>query len=124
MIRVSSAIPIERSLLYVQPLYLAASQGSLPELKRVIVAFGNRIAMEETLEKSLQRIFGSGPAQEAPQIAAPAATESAPEKKNLAAQALEHFRRSQELLKQGNWSGYGEELKRVEALLKEMQKAP
>jgi flagellin-specific chaperone FliS len=46
------------------------------------------------------------------------------EKKNLAAQALDHFRRSQEFLKQGNWSGYGEELKRVEALLKELQNAP
>ena len=43
------AIPIERSLLYVQPLYLAAEKGSLPELKRIIVAHGNEIAMEETL---------------------------------------------------------------------------
>jgi uncharacterized protein len=117
-------IPIERSLLYVQPLYLAASQGSLPELKRVIVAFGNQIVMEETLEKSLQRIFGSKPGEEAAQLAKPAAPETAPEKKNLAAQALEHFHRSQEFLKQGNWSGYGAELKQVETLLREMQKAP
>ena len=55
------AIPIEKSLLYVQPLYLAAEQGSLPELKRVIVAFGNRIVMEETLDQALQRIFGAKP---------------------------------------------------------------
>ena len=118
------AIPIEKSLLYVQPLYLAASQGSLPELKRVIVAFGNQIAMEETFEQSLQRIFGAKPGQQALAVAKAAAAEVAPEKKNLAAQALEHFHRSQEFLKQGNWSGYGEELKRVEALLKEMQKTP
>jgi uncharacterized protein len=113
-------IPIERSLLYVQPLYLAASQGSLPELKRVIVAFGNQIAMEETLEQSLQRIFG-GRADPQPAAVARAATTGTPEKKNLPAQALEHFRRSQEFLKQGNWSGYGEELNKVEAILKEMQ---
>jgi uncharacterized protein len=117
-------IPIEKSLLYVQPLYLAASQGSLPELKRVIVAFGNQIAMEETLDQSLQRIFGSKPGQEAVPVVKAATAAAAPEKKNLAAQALEHFRRSQEFLRQGNWSGYGEELKRVEALLREMQKAP
>ncbi len=117
-------IPIEKSLLYVQPLYLAASQGSLPELKRVIVAFGSQIAMEETLEKSLQRIFGAKTGQDAPQVAKASTTESAPEKKSLAAQALEHFRRSQEFLRQGNWSGYGEELKQVEALLREMQKTP
>jgi uncharacterized protein len=117
-------IPIEKSLLYVQPLYLAASQGSLPELKRVIVAFGNQIVMEETLDKSLQRIFSVKPGQEAPQIAQAPSPESPGPAKNLAAQALEHFRRSQEHLKQGNWSGYGEELKRVEGLLREMQKTP
>ena len=55
------AIPIETSLLYVQPLYLGAEKGSLPELKRVIVAFGNQIAMEETLEQSLQRISAANP---------------------------------------------------------------
>ena len=47
------AIPIEKSLLYVQPIYLAAEQGSLPELKRVVVAFGKRIAMEETSRPSV-----------------------------------------------------------------------
>ncbi|MBF8261279.1 MAG: conserved membrane protein of unknown function, partial [candidate division NC10 bacterium] len=52
------AIPIERSLLYVQPLYLAAEKGSLPELKRIIVAHGNEIAMEETLERALTQVFG------------------------------------------------------------------
>ncbi len=55
------AIPIEESLLYVQPLYLAAERGRLPELKRVIAAYGNRIAMDETLEASLQQLFGARP---------------------------------------------------------------
>jgi hypothetical protein len=114
------AIPIEKSLLYVQPLYLAASQGSLPELKRVIVAFGSQIAMEETLEQSLQRLFGAKPGQKQAQSAAPS-TPAATDDKNLGRRALEHFQRSQEFLKQGNWAGYGEEIKRVEALLKQMQ---
>jgi uncharacterized membrane protein (UPF0182 family) len=120
------AIPIEKSLLYVQPLYLAASQGSLPELKRVIVAFGSQIAMEETLERSLQTIFGTKPpaALETPQVASTSAPQAAPADKNLAGQALEHFRRSQDFLKQGNWAGYGEELKKVEALLREIEKRP
>ncbi len=54
-------VPIERSLVYVQPLYIAAEQGQLPELKRVIVGFGERIAMEETLEGALARVFGAEP---------------------------------------------------------------
>jgi uncharacterized protein len=116
------AIPIETSLLYVQPLYLAAEKGSLPELKRVIVAFGNQIAMEETLEQSLQRIFGGKPTP-GPVIQQPVAAPQTPAaEKELARQALGHFSRAQELLRQGNWAGYGDELKKVEDLLREMQK--
>ena len=116
------AIPIETSLLYVQPLYLAAEKGSLPELKRVIVAFGNQIAMEETLEQSLQRIFGGKPAPQPVQQPV-VATQTLTAEKELARQALAHFSRAQELLRQGDWAGYGDELKKVETLLREMQKS-
>src|SRR5439155_15778299 len=75
------AIPLDQSLIYVQPLYLAASeQGALPELRRVIVSYGNAIAMEPTLEQSLARIFG-GRAETAaarPADAAPTATSTTP----------------------------------------------
>ena len=50
-------IPIERSLLYVEPLYLEAEQNELPTLARVIVVLGNRIVMTETLDRSLRAIF-------------------------------------------------------------------
>jgi uncharacterized membrane protein (UPF0182 family) len=117
------AIPIEQSLLYVQPLYLAASEkGSLPELKRVITAFGNQIAMEETLEESLERIF-SGRAGKAPTPAAPL-PEKAEMTKDLSRRAWEHYARAQDLLRQGNWAGFGDELKKLEGALKEMQKSP
>ncbi len=113
------AIPIEKSLLYVQPLFLAAEKGSLPELKRVIVAFGNQIAMEETLDQSLQRVFGGKASAEPSPM--PASVKEALIESTLAQRALEHFSRSQEFLRQGNWAGYGEEQKRLEALLREMQ---
>jgi uncharacterized membrane protein (UPF0182 family) len=51
-------IPVNESLLYVRPLYLRSSQGRIPELKRVIVAYQNRIVMAETLTQALARIFG------------------------------------------------------------------
>jgi hypothetical protein len=63
-------IPIERSLVYVEPLYIAAEKGQLPELKRVIVGFGDRIAMEETLEGAIARVFG-GPVPQAGAEVAP-----------------------------------------------------
>ena len=50
-------IPIEKSLLYVQQIYLKAEGGRIPELKRVIVAYENKISMEKTLDLALERIF-------------------------------------------------------------------
>jgi uncharacterized membrane protein (UPF0182 family) len=100
-------IPIERSLVYVEPLYIAAEKGQLPELKRVIVGFGDRIAMEETLEGALARVFG-GPVGRAGTEGAPtppvAAEGSAKTLLDAAASALtranEELRRLSELLRQ------------------------
>ena len=51
-------IPIEKSLMYVQPLYLQAEGGRIPELKRVVVAYQNRVVMQETLDGALTELFG------------------------------------------------------------------
>ena len=114
------AIPIEKSLLYIQPLYLAAEKGSLPELKRVIAAFGNKIAMRETLEESLQDIFGAKSTGKTARIEP--GVEKIKEVTGLASRALEHYLKSKEFLRQDNWARFGEELKRVEDLLRELQK--
>ncbi|MBI4628784.1 MAG: UPF0182 family protein [Candidatus Rokubacteria bacterium] len=117
------AIPIDQSFIYVQPLFLAASeQGALPELRRVIVAYGNQIAMEPTLEQSLARIFGGRPAG-----AAAAEAAAAPARPGLAGtdagrqlgqRALEIFSRAQEALRRGDWAAYGAEQKRLEEALR------
>src|SRR3954464_6625080 len=52
-------IPIEDSILYVSPLYLRAEKGQIPELKRVIAAYGDRVVMEETLPGALAALFKS-----------------------------------------------------------------
>jgi uncharacterized membrane protein (UPF0182 family) len=51
-------IPIERSLLYVEPLYLIAEQNSVPTVVRVAVVYQNRVVMEKTLREALARLFG------------------------------------------------------------------
>jgi uncharacterized membrane protein (UPF0182 family) len=118
------AIPIEKSILYVQSLYLAAEKGQLPELKRVIVAFGNAIAMEENLEQALQRIFGGEMMREKELSAAPAAAAAVKEQtdRQLAMEALTHYRKAQEFLRQGNWGAYGETLKKMEEALRKLEK--
>ena len=50
-------VPIENSILYVSPLYLRAESGQLPELKRVIAAYGDRVVMEDTLPAALAALF-------------------------------------------------------------------
>jgi len=111
-------IPVESSLLYVQPLYLEAARGGLPELKRVIVAFGNAIVMEETLDTALQQIF-SGRTQGS--LIETSSKSSASESvQALSRQAQTHFDRANARLRQGDWSGYGQEMKEVERLLKKL----
>jgi uncharacterized membrane protein (UPF0182 family) len=121
------AIPIEQSLLYVQPLYLAAEKDSLPELKRVIVAYGNQIAMEDNLEASLNQIFGgsAGPAP-VPAAASAAGVPGAPPAavegiRGLADQAWQQYSRAQDMLRQGNFGGYGDAIKQLEGTLKTLR---
>jgi uncharacterized membrane protein (UPF0182 family) len=121
------AIPIDQSLIYVLPLYLAADQaGALPELRRVVVAYANQIAMEPSLELSLQRIFGGRlggmervegqPARGAPSLAVTDAVAV-----GLAQRAWDAWQKAQEALRRGDWSGYGEEQKRVEDALRQLK---
>jgi hypothetical protein len=114
-------IPIERSLLYVQPLYLAAADKvGLPELRRVIVAYENDVVMEENLELALQRLFGAKKAFAG--RAGEAAVDIKTTATDLAKEAMRVFERAIELQRQGNWAGYGEEIKKLEQLLKRIAK--
>ena len=113
-------IPIENSLLYIEPLYLSAEAGSLPELRRVIVAYGNQLSMQDNLEGALAATFGSRPViatRPEPTTSAPPGGGTAQDKLRS---ALGHFDRAQELLRQGNWAGYGKELKETETILREL----
>lgn len=118
------AIPIEKSILYVESLYLAAANGQLPELKRVIVAYGNTIAMEETLDLALQKIFGGGPIKDrmSPGEGKKPTVSAERSERQTAMEALGHFRKAQEFLRQGNWARYGEEIQKTGELLLSLEK--
>lgn len=105
-------IPIEDSLLYVEPIYLRAeSENSLPEVRRVIVGYGETIVMERTFEEALEKIFGEGieaPDEERdePQPGVPGITEDETTQE-LIGRAQDVFNRAQEAQRQGNWAEYG-----------------
>jgi len=119
-------IPIEDSLLYVEPLYLQAEQSKMPELRRVIVVYGERVVMEKNLDEALKKIFGPGapPVTETPDNPNPDSS-STPESLSiteLTAKASLTFQEAQRRLREGDWAGYGESISELEAILLELQK--
>ncbi len=131
-------IPVNESLLYVRPLYLRAAEGRIPELKRVIVAYQNRIVMADTLTQGLAQIFGSavtaalapdrlasGTTQATPLSAAGTATAGPTAEPTMAALIAEmraSWNRASEALRQGNLVLYAEEMKKAEAVLTRMER--
>jgi len=95
---------------------------SLPELKRVIVAFGNRVVMEENLDKALSTILG-GQIITSPEQSASPSMHRGDDVSALGMTALEHYRKAKDYLRQGNWAGYGKELERLESILEEMSRS-
>lgn len=118
-------IPIEQSLIYVRPLYLRAENGRIPELRRVIVAYQNRIVMEPTLDQAIARLFGDGERVTKPEPAAvtPSAPGAAapPTWERLAQDARETYQRAIEAQRSGNWAKYGEEIKRLGEILERLK---
>ncbi len=115
-------IPIENSLIYVQPLYLRAENGKIPELKRVIVAYENRIAMEETLDAALSRIFGEVRTSDGTVQAVDIRIPEARQDNRLGPLAKEHFDRAIRAQREGNWALYGEEIQKLGEVIRKMQK--
>jgi uncharacterized membrane protein (UPF0182 family) len=135
-------MPIEDSLLYVQPLYLQSSTTPLPQLKRVIVFYrasttagvtmigGQQVvAMQPTLAASLTQIFGAAPPAAGSggvPVTTPGSTTTGPvtaRVRSLIAQANNQFLAAQAALKAGNFAGYGAKVKALAATLKSLQAA-
>ncbi|CAN5223378.1 UPF0182 family protein [soil metagenome] len=126
-------IPIEESLLYVQPLYLRAEGGRIPELKRVILGYQNQVVMEETLDQALGVLFGgadgsgataaeAAAAEPASEPAEPAPGPSAPSAPvpPLAAEARAAYEEALAAQRAGDWSTYGQRIRRLGELLQQM----
>lgn len=133
-------IPIEESLIYVQPIYLRAEGGTIPELKRVVVAHENRVVMGETLEEGLDALFGSGAAQQTPTsvrdsvrtlggeptvtgggitpspVEAPSGASA-----ELLRQAQTHYDRAIAAQRAGNWAEYGREIEQLGAAIRALR---
>jgi uncharacterized membrane protein (UPF0182 family) len=135
-------IPIERSLLYVEPLYLLAERSELPELRRVLVAFGDSVAMEDTLEEALRSVFAAASASGAGRKAQAVVDQedvkpgiegvetktddSAAMPVDVPLQALvkdavRAYEEADKYLSQGDFAGFGESLAKLGKLLEELK---
>ena len=115
-------IPIEESLIYVQPIYLRAEGGGIPELKRVVVAYQNQVVMEETLEAGLARLFGG--AREPAAVAAepsPVARPATGHAADLTSQAVQLYESALAAERAGDWARYGTEVTRLGEVLRQLQ---
>jgi uncharacterized membrane protein (UPF0182 family) len=121
-------IPVEHSILYVSPLYLRAETGQLPELKRVIAAYGDRVVMTDTLPQALTALFQAAPAPGTPVVAtvgsfaAPSTGSGGAASGNVAAEALDDYDRALERLKAGDWSGFGAKFDALRPLLQSLSR--
>lgn len=110
-------VPIEDSLLYVEPIYLKSdTESNFPEMKMVVVSFGEKIVMEPTLEQAIEKIFGVHKEEE-----------KKPEKEynnadinDLIEQANNLFAEATKASQNGNWALYGDNIKKLENILNQL----
>jgi uncharacterized membrane protein (UPF0182 family) len=112
-------IPLGKSNLYVEPVFLQAEAGGLPELKRVIVAAGEHITMQPTLQESIAAIFSTEVPPTKPQPPVPPGPEEPVDAEiaRLIEEAQQHYNQAQEYLKVGDWANYGKELEALKSVL-------
>jgi len=102
------AVPIENSFLYVVPVYLTAEGTDFPQLKRVILISGDKVAMEPTLDEAIQSIFGTRQPEQPEQALSPQ-----PE----LGQARAQFDKAQKAIQQGDWEQFGKAMDALKRLL-------
>lgn len=122
-------IPINTSILYVEPVYLEATNSSIPEVKRIIVAYDDQIAYEETLEECLVSLFGDNASEGVDgsddNAAVSGDNTGSNDKENMSTKELaqmvqEYYEKAQNAQKNGNWAKYGEYLDKMEEYLNEL----
>ncbi len=112
-------IPVQDSLLYVEPLYIRAENGQLPELQRVIASYGDQVVMGDTLSTTLASLFNGREGEAAPVVAEiksqgppPASGAPAPVQTSSSS-AANHYNRALKALSAGNWTEFGTEMQQL-----------
>jgi len=115
------AIPIDDTLLYVEPLYLSAESRQLPELKRLIATAGDRVVMGQEVDALLASLFTNEPKPPTIVTSTPPTTGGTPTKEPpppaTSSEALNHYRRAFDALNKGDWRTFGAEMDAMQKAL-------
>jgi uncharacterized membrane protein (UPF0182 family) len=113
-------LPVGNTFLYVEPLYIQASEARMPQLKKVVLAIGNTLIYRDTYEQALadlDALMQGGLPEAVKQpvtTAAAGAAPGAPPTDHLRESVRNHLARARELLAQGKWAEAGKELDAIE----------
>ena len=114
-------IPIKDSLLYVEPIYLEAANSAIPEVKRVVVVYGDNIAYESNLGDALDSLFGSsGGADKSSTAKKDSSSSGSTSKSDYITKAQDAYNKAQSALKDGDWTAYGEYMKQLSDYLNKL----
>jgi uncharacterized membrane protein (UPF0182 family) len=114
-------VPVGRTLLYLEPIFLAAEADAIPELRRFVVSDGRRVAMEESLSDAISALAGAGGTtytEERSQV--PGQTEDVTPISEWPQEALDLLDRAEERLRAGDWTGFGTALDELRSLLRDL----
>ncbi|MEA3293756.1 MAG: UPF0182 family protein [Euryarchaeota archaeon] len=113
-------IPIRNSILYIEPLYISAeTSSSIPELKKVLVVYDNKVVMEDSLEKAIRRLV-DGNISTVPTV--PTVTdEDNQTMDDLLTRAIDHYNDAKDYLEMGDLENYGREMKIVDDLMDQLE---
>lgn len=117
-------IPIEQALVYVEPIYLQATQSKMPELKRVIFAYNDKIVMADTLDQAIAAVFLNAPISES-------RTKNKDGSKPTAANGLNQminqlsneYRNVREAMRKAEWNGFGAAMQRLDQAIEQLVKS-
>ena len=117
-------IPIETSFIYVEPVFLIADATEIPQLRRVIVSYGERVVMERTLDEAMARLFDGdiariAQARDVDLSDLPADLLVDPEARRNLSRAQQAFNRAMESLRDGNFGVFGDRMDELERILNE-----
>ena len=119
-------LPVGDTFVYVDPIYIQSAEASMPQLKKVVLAAGDRLVYADTYEQALAQLASGGSVSPAPaqapsqpaQSSAPAVQSAVPATSDVRLESVRnHLRRYRELSSQGHWAEAGRELEAIESEL-------